>query len=98
MPGSRGDMSKSPEFDAVRVNFVPCAVDVAVTIAPGTTAPVESVITPLIAPLPASWALAEELHNNAMAVRRMSNPENTRTLDIPRRRVVCLWILLNVII
>jgi hypothetical protein len=42
--------------------LVPCVVEVAVTVAFGTTALLESVTIPLISPLPDSWALAEELH------------------------------------
>jgi hypothetical protein len=65
-------------------------VDVAVTVASGTTAPLESVTTPLISPLPESWALAEEFRSNTIAVRSRRNPENARTLEFPRLNVGCL--------
>ena len=53
------------------MNLMPWLVDVAITVAPGTTAPEGSVTVPLISPLPASWALAGEPQSRT-AVRRTS--------------------------
>src|ERR1700680_3463369 len=94
--GLRGDRSKSPELEVVRLSFVPCVVDVAVTVAFGTTAPLESVTAPLISPLPESWALAGEFRSRTIAVRSARNPENARILETPRLSVGCLWILLGI--
>jgi hypothetical protein len=92
-----GVRSKSPELELVRVSLVPCVVDVAVTVASGTTAPLASVTTPLISPLPESWAFAEELHSRRTAVRSASNPEDTRMLADPGRGWIWLLILLGIL-
>jgi hypothetical protein len=96
MSGFSAVRSKSPELEVVRVNLVPCVVEVAVTVASGTTAPLVSVTTPLISPLPESWALAGELQSTTVAVRRTRNPENTRMLEGPRLGVACLGISLGI--
>src|ERR1700733_8021473 len=82
-----GVRSNSPASEVMRVNFTPVVVDVAVTVAPGTTAPVESVTVPLISPLPESCAFAEEPHSSATAVRTSSNRVNTRSFNGPRPSV-----------
>src|SRR5579871_2970508 len=71
MSGSSAETEKSPADELLVENLRPRLVDVATTVAPGTTAPEGSVTVPLISPLPASWALAGDPQNRT-AVRRTS--------------------------
>jgi hypothetical protein len=48
--------------------------------------------------LPESWALAEKLHGRRTAARSTSHPEETRILEVLRRSVACLWILLGILL
>src|ERR1700685_2557191 len=79
MSGSSGDTEKSPDAELLVANLSPRLVDVAITEAPGTTAPDGSVTVPLISPLPASWALARELQSRIPARRTRKPGSNWRS-------------------
>src|SRR5262245_28379606 len=59
MPGGIDNRRYSPCSSLVVVRLIPFPASVAVTVAPATTAPVESVILPLISAVaPPAWAKA----------------------------------------
>src|SRR5215472_5567501 len=59
----------------------PVSALVAVTVTPGTTAPVESVTVPFSAPVPAVWAIVAGL-KAAKAKRRTSTPHPTARIGL----------------
>ena len=69
------------------VTAIAVAVFVAVMLAPGIAAPVASKTVPLIAPLPASWALAEAQTSSTPASSEKAI-ERTRNLSVQKRNGV----------
>src|SRR5258708_857374 len=80
----------SPAASVVRERWNPVPVFVSVTVAPGMTAPVESVITPMIVPVTACAArLAGSRH---AAIARPNRALFTFVLHAPAMRRVFRWV------
>src|SRR6266702_783848 len=82
MSASSGERMYSPALPVLAESLVPRVVEVATTTALETTAPVGSVMVPLISPLPASCADAKGVEQSTIAAARNSRPESRRVARV----------------
>jgi len=81
VPGESSENPYRPFASVLVVCVWPVAALIRVTVAPGTTAPVESVTVPLNAPVVADWAHKEETLPARTTIRRVRNVSDLSPFD-----------------